>query len=409
LFTSSDGATRCWSVGDWQELPAPPDVRGFPAFNGDGSLLAMRVTDRSGFVGLFDGDGRPLVRLEDPDHTVAQNLALSGNGATLVITAGGHRSLRVWDLRALRRGLAELDLDWAAPPLPPPPGGSMRLEVVGAEATADLDKLLNRGRADLIARLAANPLDAEAHLRLGMIEVERRRYGQGIIHLSAAVALGREDAVFARAQAGHHLRRWADVDADARRILARRPTDLETLMIRADALLGLARPAEAAEVLTQVIRRIPDVWQLVDMRAACYAAMGDTAREMADREAALGLGPTVPAGINRCVWPLVRQPGARTATLARALQLMERAVQEQPSDAMLVNTLGVTQYRNHQYAEAVATFTKSMGMHGGAADGFDLFFRAMCHYRLGDAAQAAKDFELAARWCDANKNLSPLS
>jgi hypothetical protein len=49
-----------------------------------------------------------------------------------------------------------------------------------------------------------------------------------------------------------------------------------------------------------------------------------------------------------------------------------------------------------KYAQAVATLEKSLP--GNASNGFDvsdLFFLAMCHYRLGDAAKAREYFERA--------------
>ena len=42
----------------------------------------------------------------------------------------------------------------------------------------------------------------------------------------------------------------------------------------------------------------------------------------------------------------------------------------------------------------------------GQSDGFDLFFLAMSHRRLGDAAKAKECFDQAARWCDSRQGLA---
>ena len=42
----------------------------------------------------------------------------------------------------------------------------------------------------------------------------------------------------------------------------------------------------------------------------------------------------------------------------------------------------------------------------GQSDGFDLFFLAMSHRRLGDAAKAKACFDQAARWCDSRQGLA---
>jgi uncharacterized protein HemY len=109
-------------------------------------------------------------------------------------------------------------------------------------------------------------------------------------------------------------------------------------------------------------------------------------------------------GLNNEAWRLVTCP-ADQRDPARALQLIQKVVKHEPADATFWNTLGVVQYRNGQYMEAVATLEKSLAAGKGLSDAFDLFFLAMCHAKLGDAAKAKDCFERAVKWVEAHKNL----
>jgi WD40 repeat protein len=111
-----------------------------------------------------------------------------------------------------------------------------------------------------------------------------------------------------------------------------------------------------------------------------------------------------PAGLNDEAWRLVTDP-AEQRDPARALRLIQKAVKHEPVEATLWNTLGVALYRNGQYREAVAALEKSLAAGKGQSDAFDLFFLAMCHAKLGDAAKAKDCYERAVNWFEAQKSL----
>jgi WD40 repeat protein len=110
--------------------------------------------------------------------------------------------------------------------------------------------------------------------------------------------------------------------------------------------------------------------------------------------------------LNNQAWRLVTGPeGQRNP--AQALELIQKALERQPDNGLFLNTLGVAQYRKGQYAAAVVTLEKSLAASKGQSDGFDLFFLALCHAKLGDAAKAKDCFDRAVNWVAAQKDLAP--
>ncbi len=80
----------------------------------------------------------PLARLEPPTPQHLHWLCFSPDGTQLAAAAeAGH--IQLWDLRAIRRRLADMRLDWNLPPYPPaPPAGATKpvsVKVVLREAS----------------------------------------------------------------------------------------------------------------------------------------------------------------------------------------------------------------------------------------------------------------------------------
>jgi eukaryotic-like serine/threonine-protein kinase len=109
---------RAWQVGNWAEVPFQEPVQGISlAFAPDGKLLV--VESGNGVACLYDPKtGKEYARLEDPSHDRAVDFSFSPDSTQLVCATGDGRCLHIWDLRALRRRLAQLKLDWEMPPYP---------------------------------------------------------------------------------------------------------------------------------------------------------------------------------------------------------------------------------------------------------------------------------------------------
>jgi Flp pilus assembly protein TadD len=179
--------------------------------------------------------------------------------------------------------------------------------------------------------------------------------------------------------------------ADLNEYLNRYPKDDRAILLRAQTYRKLDLLCEAIEDFTVVIARNPNDSILYEQRAACYAAIGDETSAMADYRPAEKLKSPSPVALNNRAWLLVAHATAAPADLVQGLDLAQRAAAVEPNNPVFQNTLGVAQYRNNRFDEAIESLTKSLAGPNRDADAFNLYFLAMCHYRLGQLPKA-KDF-----------------
>jgi WD40 repeat protein/tRNA A-37 threonylcarbamoyl transferase component Bud32 len=131
LATGGERDYRLWKVGSWEAGPVIPRDQplvwfGPLAFSPDSRLLALArsLTD----IELYDlKTGQEVATLTAPEPYHLLWLCFSPDGSQLA-AATGTSIAQLWDLRALRAGLRQLDLDWNLPPYAPPPdAGGPRL------------------------------------------------------------------------------------------------------------------------------------------------------------------------------------------------------------------------------------------------------------------------------------------
>jgi hypothetical protein len=127
-----------------------------------------------------------------------------------------------------------------------------------------------------------------------------------------------------------------------------------------------------------------------------------------------------PNRLNEASWNVVRWPGAEAATYSRALRVAEVACHLSPDNLLILNTLGVAQYRAGKYVDAAATLSRSDEFNSrgpGGPQPADLAFLAMSQYRLRQTERArdtmkrlrkamnktnrAKDWEAQLFWREA--------
>jgi WD40 repeat protein len=279
---------RLWRVGTWREEGEYTGRIG--CFSPDGRTTAIAEPTRILRLVEF-ATGRTLARLESPDLGGVHNLAFSPDGSRLVLGSSDRPapSVRVWDLRAIRKDLAGLGLDWQAPAYPEPDPTA----ATGPRSPLKVDIDLGAYRG----------LDEEA---------------------------------------------WA---------VFRQAGDLQKA----------GRLGEAIDVLRRTVNRSPDL-ALAHNSLAWLLAKA----------------------------PLPHRRGDEAVAHAR------RAVELAPDQPMYLNTHGVALYRAGRFAEAVSVLERSLAAGIGNLDGFDLFFLAMAHHRLGHGAAARECFDRALAWAREN-------
>jgi WD40 repeat protein len=291
LLTSSGGC-RLWAVGSWDEGPrlGGPRLNPAAAFSPDSKLLALG--DAPGVVRLVATDtGAEIAKLTAPEQIRLAPCCFTPDGGRLIAVDVETSALHLFDLQAIRAGLAELDLDWDAPPLAHP-------------RSADATPLAIRFELGEVRQIAR----AAELVRAAGLRVRAKNHAKALTALREAVKIAP---------------RFAEAHNDLAWLLATGPAEL-------------------------------------------------------------------------------RDP-------AHALVEARRAVELEPDRATFLNTLGAALYRNGKFAEAIPVLERSLRGQAGQADAFDLFFLAMCHHRLGDAAKAKDCRQRAERWFRTHKNRLPMS
>ncbi len=116
LVINTSGRYRVRPTSDW--TGGPERAGSGLVFTPDSRLLA--VADASGSIRLVEpGADRLIATLEDPNSNRAIWAATTPDGSRLIFTSPDSLATHVWDLRAIRDQLAEMDLDWDWPRLPP--------------------------------------------------------------------------------------------------------------------------------------------------------------------------------------------------------------------------------------------------------------------------------------------------
>ena len=150
LIISRGEAFSFWDVETFELIRRlPRDVTPFPgsvAFSPDGRLMALEMAP--GVLHLKEAaTGRTVARLEDPHGDRATWQGFTPDGTRLVVAAGFASVVHVWDLRAIRTRLKEMNLDWDWPEFPNGTDTSLGNALTGhqkLDVTIELDPNIRR-------------------------------------------------------------------------------------------------------------------------------------------------------------------------------------------------------------------------------------------------------------------------
>jgi tetratricopeptide (TPR) repeat protein len=361
LMTTSPPC-RLWAVGTWREARRFEGMTGL-CFSPDGRLMV--VQDAGKVLHLVDAEtAQTLAQFESPDPYDANWATFSPDGSRLVVATNDGPAMHVWDLRRIRSQLVRLGLDWNAPPLP------------GSEAAAGEAQ----NRSALKANVDFGPL---------------KRYSEQYQTDLEQYTLPAEELV---------SRYTERLRAD--------PDDPDSLHQRGHALIGLNRLDEALADFVAGSARRPLNAHLRAYRGLCLLKLKRCAEALDQLEPAFQIDPEavraiigLDQSVNNLAWELAT--GAephRDPELAARLGAFSVALS--PEKQSCLNSLGVALYRAGRFAQAIEPLEKSLKGGKGQFDGFDLFFLAMAHHRLGHGAQARACYDRAVHWLREQKSLS---
>jgi serine/threonine protein kinase/WD40 repeat protein/tetratricopeptide (TPR) repeat protein len=402
-------AKPVWEL--WRSEP----IRLGRVYSPDKRIAAMTGSE-GGVLLVTAEDEKDIALLPSPEVAPISPSAFTPDGTRLLTYSGETGTLYAFDLRRLRSGLATLGLDWDAPsfaPLGPlesdvalPP--RLHLELVRPEAATSAANMAQLDAEQAVVALCFDPFDPDAHYRVGLRLMESGRTEDSYAHLTAALICppGCDVALYSRAVAAFRMRRWDDAAADATRCLKTYAHEGKALLLRARACMALKRHEQAAADLTALIAKYPYSAEYFRYRAECYQALGKPDLAATDQQKARRAAPHDAINLNNRAWLLVTGP-VGTRDPQRALELICEAIAHRPDAAVVLNTLGVVQFRNGLYSQARESLERSLANGQGAYDAYDLFFLAMCHAKLGDSAKARGCFDRAVGWMAKKEGLQP--
>jgi tetratricopeptide (TPR) repeat protein len=145
-------------------------------------------------------------------------------------------------------------------------------------------------------------------------------------------------------------------------IIAARPHDVETLSALAELQRSAKKYVEAAATYDQAIAAVAipqrDNWTLFYFRGICYERSNQWPKAEADFKKALELNPDQPMVLNYLGYSWVD----KGLNLEEAFKMLRRAVELQPNDGYIVDSLGWAHFKLGQYQEAAQTLEKAIDL-----------------------------------------------
>jgi tetratricopeptide (TPR) repeat protein len=158
------------------------------------------------------------------------------------------------------------------------------------------------------------------------------------------------------------LDRTAEAETAFKAAIAASPDDIQSYISYGNMLRGRERFAEAAEIYSRAIARIPTPatadWSLYYYRGISYERTDKWPLAEADFRKALELSPDQPLVMNYLGYSWVD----KGMNLEEAMAMIRKAVELRPNDGFIVDSLGWAHYRLGEYDEAVTELERAIGL-----------------------------------------------
>ncbi|HZZ61924.1 MAG TPA: tetratricopeptide repeat protein [Roseiarcus sp.] len=145
-------------------------------------------------------------------------------------------------------------------------------------------------------------------------------------------------------------------------IVAARPNDVDALTALAGLQRSAKKYAEAAATYDRTIAAVGvpqrDNWTLFYFRGICFERDKQWPKAEADFKKALQLYPDQPLVLNYLGYSWVDQG----VNLEEAFKMLRRAVELQPNDGYIIDSLGWAHFQLGQYAEAAETLERAIAL-----------------------------------------------
>jgi tetratricopeptide (TPR) repeat protein len=180
---------------------------------------------------------------------------------------------------------------------------------------------------------------------------------------------------------------------------------------RAWYCLGMTRARlkqyqEAVAAYTSALKADPAYAPAWNDRGVAYAMMRQPDNALADFREALRLQPDLSKArqnaaqaLNELAWKAATSAEPKVRDPARAVVLARESVELAPGHPVNLTTLGLANYRAADWQAARRALEKALAVRKGG-DSRAGFYLAMTHWRLGQKAEARRQFDQAVRWLE---------
>ena len=120
-------------------------------------------------------------------------------------------------------------------------------------------------------------------------------------------------------------------------------------------------------------------------------------------EKAVEMGLSDANALNEFAWNLVAARDVEAALAALAVQVAQQAAKVAPNNAVILNTLGVAQYRAGKWEDSIGSLAKAEELAPDKTFAFNGFFLAMAHWQLDHKDEARKWYDRSVEWMEKNQ------